>query len=422
MNLLVSMKLSQFFTKTSKTAAADADSINAKFLTQAGFIYKQMAGVYIFLPLGLRVLNKIEQIIREEMNVVGGNEVLMPALTLEENYEITGRDKTMADIFYHTSGAGESKIVLNPTHEEIVTPLVQKFVFSYQDLPRSVYQFQTKFRNEARAKSGLLRGREFRMKDMYSFHADEKDLDNYYDEVIKAYFKVYDRLGLGNGRTILTYASGGAFCKYSHEYQTLAEAGEDTIYICEKCNVAVNKEIAEEQNVCPKCGNKALVEKKAIEVGNIFKLMDKFTKPFKFFYQDEKGTQQVAQMGCYGIGPSRIMGTIVEVFNDEKGIIWPESVAPYKVCLMSLGKEEESREEAEKIYKKLLAKGVEVLFDDRENASAGEKLADADLIGLPYRVVVSKKTMEKGGIELKMRNSEDSKIITVEELLKIFSL
>jgi len=415
------MKISQLFTKTSKTSTADADSINAKLLTQAGFITKQMAGVYIFLPLGLRVLNKIEDIIREEMNTVGGNEVLMPTLTLEENYEVTGRDKTLNDVLFRTSGAGDSKMVLNPTHEEIVTPLVQKFVFSYQDLPKSVYQIQTKFRNEARAKSGLLRGREFRMKDMYSFHTDEKDLDKYYDEVIEAYFRVYERVGLGNGRTVLTYASGGAFSKYSHEYQTLAQSGEDTIFICEKCNIAVNKEIADEQNVCPKCGNKKLVEKKAIEVGNIFKLKDKFTTPFKFFYQDEKGKQQVAQMGCYGIGPSRILGTLVEVFHDDRGIIWPESVAPYKVYLMALGKEEEGKKEADKIYKQLVEEGIEVLYDDRENASAGEKLADADLIGLPYRVVVSKKTLEKGGVEIKARNSDKVEIIEVKKLIKIFN-
>ena len=415
------MKISQLFTKTSKTSTADADSINAKLLTQAGFITKQMAGVYIFLPLGLRVLNKIEDIIREEMNTVGGNEVLMPTLTLEENYEVTGRDKTLNDVLFRTSGAGDSKMVLNPTHEEIVTPLVQKFVFSYQDLPKSVYQIQTKFRNEARAKSGLLRGREFRMKDMYSFHTDEKDLDKYYEEVIEAYFRVYERVGLGNGRTVLTYASGGAFSKYSHEYQTLAQSGEDTIFICEKCNIAVNKEIADEQNVCPKCGNKKLVEKKAIEVGNIFKLKDKFTTPFKFFYQDEKGKQQVAQMGCYGIGPSRILGTLVEVFHDDRGIIWPESVAPYKVYLMALGKEEEGKKEADKIYKQLVEEGIEVLYDDRENASAGEKLADADLIGLPYRVVVSKKTLEKGGVELKARNSDKVEIIEVKKLIKIFN-
>ena len=410
------MKISQLFTKTSKTSTADADSINAKLLTQAGFITKQMAGVYIFLPLGLRVLNKIEDIIREEMNIVGGNEVLMPTLTLEENYEVTGRDKTLNDVLFRTSGAGDSKMVLNPTHEEIVTPLVQKFVFSYQDLPKSVYQIQTKFRNEARAKSGLLRGREFRMKDMYSFHTDEKDFDKYYEEVIEAYFRVYERVGLGNGRTVLTYASGGAFSKYSHEYQTLAQSGEDTIFICEKCNIAVNKEIADEQNVCPKCGNKKLVEKKAIEVGNIFKLKDKFTTPFKFFYQDEKGKQQVAQMGCYGIGPSRILGTLVEVFHDDRGIIWPESVAPYKVYLMALGKEEEGKKEADKIYKQLVEEGIEVLYDDRENASAGEKLADADLIGLPYRVVVSKKTLEKGGVEVKARNSEKINIIKAKDL------
>lgn len=415
------MKLSQLFTKTSKTLTADADSINAKLLTQAGFITKQMAGVYSFLPLGLRVLNKIENIIREEMNKVGGNEILMPALTLEENYEVTGRNETMDDVFFRTLGAGDSKMVLNPTHEEIITPLVQKFVFSYQDLPACVYQIQTKFRNEARAKSGLLRGREFRMKDMYSFHVDEKDLDTYYEEVIKAYFNVYDRVGLGNGQTILTYASGGSFCKYSHEYQAIVEAGEDTIYVCEKCAVAINKEIISEQDSCPVCGSKKLIEKKATEVGNIFKLKDKYTKPFGFYFQDETGAKQLVQMGCYGLGPSRVMGTIVEVCHDDKGIIWPENIAPYKIHLMSLGKEEESKVEAEKIYNELLKSGVEILYDDRISASAGEKLADADLIGLPYRIVVSKKTLEKGGVEIKARNSDDIKIVKAEELIKIFN-
>lgn len=415
------MKLSQLFTKTSKTLTADADSINAKLLTQAGFITKQMAGVYSFLPLGLRVLNKIENIIREEMNKVGGNEILMPALTLEENYEVTGRNETMDDVFFRTLGAGDSKMVLNPTHEEIITPLVQKFVFSYQDLPACVYQIQTKFRNEARAKSGLLRGREFRMKDMYSFHVDEKDLDTYYEEVIKAYFNVYDRVGLGNGQTILTYASGGSFCKYSHEYQTIVEAGEDTIYVCEKCAVAINKEIISEQDSCPVCGSKKLIEKKATEVGNIFKLKDKYTKPFGFYFQDETGAKQLVQMGCYGLGPSRVMGTIVEACHDDKGIIWPENIAPYKIHLMSLGKEEESKVKAEKIYNELLKSGVEILYDDRISASAGEKLADADLIGLPYRIVVSKKTLEKGGVEIKARNSDDIKIVKAEELIKIFN-
>ncbi len=409
------MKYSQFFGKTSKTIAADAESINAQLLTRGGFIAKQMAGVYNYLPLGLRVLTKIQNIIREEMNAVGGNEILMPALTQEESYVATGRSQM--DILFKTEGEGGTKLVLNPTHEEVVTPLVQKYTFSYRDLPVSVYQIQNKFRNEPRAKSGLLRGREFNMKDMYSFHASTDDLDGYYEKVKEAYFKVYERLGIGD-RTVLTYASGGTFSQYSHEFQTFAEVGEDTIYFCKKCEVAVNKEIINDlKNACPECGNNELEERNSVEVGNIFKLGIKYSNPFGFVYTDKEGKATPVQMGCYGMGPSRLMGALVEVFNDAKGIIWPKSVAPFQIHLVVLGADENVKKEAEKLYEKLTERGAEVLYDDRE-ASAGEKLADADLIGIPTRLLVSKKTLEQKSVEVKERSESEARLEKLSDILK----
>ena len=383
------MRYSNIFSKTSKSVASDADSVNAKLLTQAGFITKQIAGVYNYLPLGLRVLEKIKDIVREEMNNLGANEVLMPTLTLEESYTASGQDNI--DILYHLEGHGGSKLVLNQSHENVVTPLINNFVSSYRELPMAVYQIQTKFRNEPRAKSGLLRGREFCMKDLYSFHTSEEDLNEYYDKAIKAYYKIYERLGIGRDMTVLTYASGGVFSKYSHEFQTLCEVGEDTIFLCDKCKVGVNKEIINEQSTCPDCKGE-LVEKKSIEVGNIFKLMYRFTDAFKFNFTDTDGSSKRIPMGCYGIGISRVMGTLVEVFNDERGMIWPESVAPYKVHLLNLGANEEVKNKTEELYKQLLDNKVEVLYDDRD-LGAGEKLGDADLIGCPVRLVVSKKTL-----------------------------
>ncbi|TAN33406.1 prolyl-tRNA synthetase [Patescibacteria group bacterium] len=405
------MRYSQLFGKTSKTAPADADSVNAQLLTKGGFIAKQMAGVYNYLPLGLRVLTKIQNIIREEMNAIGGNEILMPALTLEESYKETGRDVVLADILFKSEGRDGSKMVLNPTCEEVITPLVKKFVFSHRDLPLAVYQIQNKFRNEPRAKSGLLRGREFNMKDLYSFHKDENDLNEYYEKAKQAYFNIYNRVGLGD-ITVLTYASGGAFSKYSHEFQTLTDIGEDTIYLCEKCKVAVNKEIIDEQKACPSCGNKKLIEQKAVEVGNIFKLRTKFSDAFSFYYADENGKQKIVEMGTYGIGPSRLMGALVEVFHDDKGIIWPEAVAPYQYHLLTIGKEAEAAKAGEKLYADLLKKDTEVLYDDRD-ASPGAKLADADLLGIPTRLVISKKTLEKNSVEVKKRNEKEAKLVAL---------
>ncbi|KKQ31362.1 MAG: Prolyl-tRNA synthetase [Candidatus Shapirobacteria bacterium GW2011_GWE1_38_10] len=401
------MKYSKLFGKTSKNVASDADSVNAKLLTQAAFIQKQISGVYNFLPLGLRVLTKIQNIIREEMNKIGGQEVLMPAMTQEENWITTGRN-TM-DVLFHLKGQGDTNLVLNPTHEEVITPLVQKYVFSYRDLPVALYQIQNKYRNEARAKSGLLRGREFSMKDLYSFHVDEADLNRYYDIVKQAYFKIYERIGIG-GKTVLTFSSGGNFSQFSHEFQTLNEGGEDTIYLCSKCRVAVNKEIINTQKTCPECGNDKLEAVKATEVGNIFKLRTKFSDAFKFFYSDSQGKEKIVEMGCYGMGPSRVMGTVVELCHDDAGIIWPKNIAPYQVHLVGLDGL------GEDLYQELLSKNIDVLFDDRD-IGAGAKFADADLIGIPVRLVASKRSQEKGGIEFKLRSEKESEIIEAKDLV-----
>lgn len=405
------MRQSQLFTRTVKELPKDETSYNAQALIRAGFIDKVGAGIYTFLPLGLKVLHKIMNIIREEINAVGGQEVLMPALTPKESWVATGRYENF-DALFKLSGSDKKEYALGATHEEIVTPLGGKFIFSYRELPLAIYQIQTKFRNEKRAKAGLIRGREFSMKDLYSFHIDQEDLDRYYEEVKVAYDKIYKRLGLGE-YTYLTYASGGTFSKYSHEFQTITEAGEDHVFVCEKCHVAVNQEIIAEQPNCPTCGNNKLIEKKGIEVGNIFKLGTKYSEPFGVKYKDQAGKDELTVMGCYGIGPSRVMGAIVELFHDDKGMIWPESVAPFKIHLLSLNE----NETATKIYNDLIKQGIEVLFDDRD-MQAGEKFADADLIGCPYRIIVSKKTLATGSVELKSRSQSASELVKIEELSK----
>lgn len=407
------MKQSKLFTKTKKEGPKDEVSINAQLLIRAGFIDKLMAGAYTFLPLGVRVMKKIENIIREEMEAIGGQEVFMPTLHPKENWMTTGRWETMDDL-YKVKDTSEREFALGATHEEVISPLMKKFVSSYKDLPLYAYQFQNKFRMELRSKSGLLRGREFMMKDLYSFHLTAEDLDEYYEKAKVAYSKIFERFGISE-KTHLTFASGGSFSKYSHEFQTISDAGEDIIYICNKCGLAINKEIKPETEKCPQCGGVDFREEKAIEIGNIFKLMNKYSRPFNLNITDEKGEQKEILMGCYGIGLSRAMGTIVEIFHDEKGMIWPESVAPFKAHLLSLGK----NEEAEKIYQELTSKGIEVLFDDRE-ASAGAKFADADLIGIPYRIVISEKSLTAGGAEVKKRSEDKSEIVEIEKLFSYF--
>ena len=406
------MKMCSMLTKTKKDVSSQETSINAQLLERAGYVNKLMAGVYSYLPLGLRVLTRIENIVRQEMNAIGGQELLMPTLQPREIWDTTGRWDTV-DVLYKLK-AHDRDLCLGPTHEEVITPLVGNYIQSYKDLPQAAYQIQTKFRNEARPKSGLLRGREFRMKDLYSFHRDEADLNSFYEKAIDAYKRIFERCGLGQ-LTYLTYASGGVFSKYSHEFQTITSYGEDHIFLCTQCKIAINKEIIEDQNACPSCQSQQLEESKSIEVGNIFKLKTRFTDAFKLSFTDAQGKQQPIVMGCYGIGTSRLVGAIVEVLHDDKGIIWPEEVAPYHVHLISLLKDD-ARTHADQLYKQLQDHGISVLFDDRPDVQAGAKFADADLLGMPVRIVISTKTMAQNGVEIKYRNATQSNIISQEQL------
>jgi prolyl-tRNA synthetase len=411
------MRLSQLFTKTSKTAPADETSKNAQLLIQAGFVHKEMAGVYSYLPLGLRVLRNIEKIIREEMDAIGGQEVYMPALQIKERYEMTGRwDDEVVDNWFKTKLVNGTEVGLGFSHEENLVPIAMNYVNSYRDLPFAPYQVQTKFRNELRSKSGLMRGREFLMKDMYSFSLNQAQHDAFYEKSQQAYRKVYDRLGLGS-RTFMTFASGGSFSKYSHEFQTLSDAGEDIVYLSREKNIAVNKEVLTDEVLAElKLKRADLEEVKAIEVGNIFSLSTKFSAPFDFRIADEKGEPQTIIMGCYGIGVSRVMGTIAELVSDEKGLVWAENVAPARVYIARLGDDAAVVKAADTLYAALQQQGIEVLYDDRD-ARPGEKFADADLMGIPWRVVVSPKTVEARKHELKARQSEESEQLDQQDII-----
>jgi len=406
------MRYSQLFGKTIKDAPRDEVSVNAKLLTRAGFIRKEVAGVYNFLPLGLRVVNKISNIARDEMNKAGGQELLLSAIQNKENWEKTGRWASF-DALFKIASKFEKEYALGPTHEEVLVPLAQEFILSYKDLPMYVYQIQTKFRDEARAKAGILRGREFLMKDFYSFHETEEDLNDFYEKMKGAYKKAYEKMGLS---VIETKADGGTFSDFSHEYQVITEAGEDEIIYCPGGDFSENTEIAKvaEGKQCD-LGHGALEKVKTIEVGNIFPLSDKFSKAFGLKYKNKNGEEKYVIMGCYGLGITRAMGAIVEVSHDDKGIIWPQNVAPYDVHLVHI-EDPQSEPWAKEAYEKLIDAGVEVLWDDRENASAGQKFADADLIGIPVRLVVSKK-VGKGKVEWKARTEESSEVISLKECI-----
>ncbi len=412
------MRQSELFTKTRKEAPTEEVAKNAQLLIRAGYIDKLMAGVYTYLPLGLRVLKNIEAIIRDEVNKAGAQEVLMPALQPKENWDITKRWDVYQDVFYKTDSLYGGTSALGPTHEEIVTPLVQQFVSSYRDLPVAVYQFQDKFRQEKRAKSGLLRGREFIMKDLYSFHASEDDFEMYYEIMKKTYAAIYKRCGIGH-KTFLTYASGGTFSKYSHEFQTITSAGEDLIYICDRCSVAINKEVKHEHAVCPECKADTFKEEKAIEVGNIFPLKTRFTDAFNFQFKDDTGALKPILMGCYGIGLGRVMGAIVEALADDKGLIWPEAIAPFRVHLIAIAGKDSLRvsEAATKLYGDMRNTGITVLYDDRD-VSAGSKFADADLLGMPYRIVISEKTLANEEVELRIRSTGEVKMLKLGEAIR----
>jgi len=423
------MLFSQLFTKTSKESTSDASSRNADLLTRGGFIFKSMAGVYSYLPLGLRVIRKIEQIVREEMDRIGGQEIQMSALSPKEYWETTGRwDTKVMDVLFHVPAAGDTEYALNPTHEEMITPLAKQFVNSYRDLPFAAYQIQTKFRNELRAKSGVMRGREFLMKDLYSFHASQEDLDRFYEVAQGAYDKVFERLGLSE-KTYLTYASGGTFSQYSHEYQVLLPNGEDTIYVSEEAEkqgkrIAINKEIYEAGvTVCPVTGGTAFREEKASEAANIFKLGTKFSSPFGLSFNDAEGKKKDVIMGCYGIGISRLMGIVAEAFSTEKALMWPAGISPFDVHIVPVARanDDEAFAVAMDLKKQFEAKGQAVILDDRLDASMGFKLGDSDLIGVPVRIVVSPKTLEQKTVEVLDRASGKTDMVPLDQALSILS-
>jgi prolyl-tRNA synthetase len=415
------MRQSKLFTKTKKESPADEIALNAELLIKAGFINKEMAGVYSYLPLGLKVIKKIENIIREEMNFVGGTEMKTTVLQNKEIWEKSNRwDDNIVDNWFKTKLKNGGEVGLSFTNEEAYANILKQYINSYKDLPVYPYDFKDIFRNEVRSKSGILRGREFYWKALYSFSKDEKEHEEFYEKMKDAYKNIFKRVGIGH-LTYLTFASGGSFSKFSHEFQTITGAGEDTIYIDENKELAINKEVYNDEVIeSLNLTKNNLIEKRAIEVGNIFSLGTRFSEPFDLKYKNEKGEDKLVIMGSYGIGLGRLMGTIVEVLSDDRGIIWPESVAPFKIHLLALGDDESIHQTSEKLYEQLIAQGIEVLFDDRKDVMAGEKFADADLIGIPHRLVVSKRSLEDGGYEIKKRTEEKGKVINLEELLNLF--
>ena len=404
------MRQSQLLSKTRKEAPKDEVSKNAKLLIRAGFVHKEMAGVYSFLPLGLRVLNKVNNIIREEMNAIGGQEILLTTLQDRELWEKTGRwNDVVVDNWFKTKLKNGTELGLGFTHEEPLTALMKNHIRSFRDLPIYPYQIQTKFRNETRAKSGIMRGREFLMKDLYSFSRDEKEHGLFYEKAKLAYMNIFDKVGIGE-MTHITSASGGTFSKYSDEFQTVTNAGEDTIYVCNECKTAINDEVIENKKSCHNCSSD-LKEKKSVEVGNIFNLGIRFSEALNLTYLDDDGKEIFVVMGSYGLGPTRLIGAIAEVLSDKDGLVWPKQVAPFDIHLVEIADENnEVRKVSEKVYSMLKNSGSQVLFDDRD-LRVGEKFKDSDLIGIPLRLVISKKTIAEKLYEIKERaNGEISKI------------
>jgi prolyl-tRNA synthetase len=417
------MRLSKLFTKTTKSVPGDETARNAQLLIQAGFIHKEMAGVYAYLPLGLQVLENIKQIVREEMNTIGGMEVMMTTLQPKDIWEKTDRwDDKKVDNWFKTKLANGTELGVGLTHEEPIVDALSSYLSSYRDMPVFVYQIQNKFRNELRAKSGLLRGREFVMKDMYSFATTQEQHEKLYAEAIQAYYRVYERLGLGDV-TYRTYADGGIFTdRFSDEFQTLSSIGEDTIYLDEEKKIAINEEIYTDEALAKLGRDKSkLVQKKGVEVGNTFHLESKYTDALDVYYTDEQGKKQSIIMGCYGIGISRLMGIIAEHFADEKGLAWPEAVAPANVYLVVLGESEAVTKAADALYDRLQKANVRVLYDDR-HIRPGEKFADAELMGIPYRIVVSEKTLAANQYEIKKRSESQSTLVNEAELDNLINI
>jgi prolyl-tRNA synthetase len=413
------MRMSQLFTKTLRSAPADEQALNAQLLIRAGYIYKEMAGVYAYLTLGLRVQENIKRIVREEMNAIGGQEIIMTNLQRQDLWEKTDRwDEEKVDVWFKTKLQNNTEVGLAWSHEEPITDMMKNYISSYRDLPASVYQFQTKLRNEIRAKSGIMRGREFVMKDLYSYSLDDEEHQKFYDSVMEAYLRVFERAGIGD-KTFVTYASGGAFTQFSHEFQTLTHAGEDIIYLDRDKKLAINKEVYTDEVINQLGLDRSTMEEvKASEVGNIFSFGTVKSEQLGLTYTDQDGKEKPVVLGSYGIGITRLMGVIAELFADDKGLVWPEAIAPYKVHIVRLGDKDETVKNADKLYSLLTESGIEVLYDDR-SLRVGESLSDADLIGIPHRVVVSDKTVASATLEWKKRTESEAKNISESELLKI---
>ena len=413
------MKVSQLFTKTTKQAPADETSKNAQLLIQAGYVYKVMAGVYAYTPLGFKTLENIKHIVREEMDSVQGQELIMSSLQRRDTWEDTGRwDDDAVDVWFKSKLKDGTDVGFGWSHEEPIVEMMKQHIVSYKDLPASVYQFQTKLRNELRAKSGIMRGREFVMKDMYSCSTDAAQHDAYYDSVIEAYTRVYARLGIG-ADTYVTFASGGAFTQFSHEFQTICEAGEDVIYVHREKNIAVNEEVMDDETLAKLGVKREELEKvKSVEVGNIFNFGTHKSEQMDFTYTNEQGERQYVHLGSYGIGITRLMGVLAEKFADSKGLVWPENVAPFKVYIARLGSSDQVVKAADELYISLTEKNIAVLYDDRD-VRPGEKFADADLLGMPHRIVISEKTVAQNVYEYKARTAPDASLENIERILQI---
>lgn len=415
------MRQSQLFTKTRKEAPKDEVSKNAELLIRGGFIHKEMAGVYVYLPLGFRVLEKIKNIVREEMNSIGGQEIIMSALQRKELWERTDRwNDTNVDVWFKSKLKNDTEIGFGWSHEEPIADMLKSFVTSFRDLPAYIYQFQTKFRNELRAKSGIMRGREFVMKDLYSFSIDEKAHQAFYGQITQSYLNIFKKIGIGDD-TFVTFASGGTFTQFSHEFQTITDAGEDAIYINKEKTIALNEEVMNDETLKKLGVKKEDLEKvKTAEVGNIFNFGTKKCEELGLVYSDAEGKKIPVWLGSYGIGITRLMGVVAEKFADEKGLVWPKEIAPFQIHLLTLGADNNISDLGDEIYKTLQAKGVEVLYDDRD-ARAGEKFADSDLLGIPTRVIVGEKTLESKMFEVKDRQTGAVRMLTLDHLLNEFA-
>jgi len=408
------MKRSQLFIKTQKDAPADEVSLNAQLLIRAGFVHKVMAGVYAYTPLGIRVVENIKQIVREEMDSIAGCELIMTALQRPDTWKGTGRwDDGAVDVWFKTHLKDGQEVGLAWSHEEAIIEMLKPHIVSYKDLPQSVYQFQTKFRNELRSKSGIMRGREFVMKDMYSVHTSQEDMDAYYDKVIEAYKRVFERLGIGD-KTFVTFASGGAFTKFSHEFQTICDAGEDTLYVDDAQTIAVNEEVLDDATAEIGIDKSSLKPVISAEVGNIFKFGTEKSEKMGFTFMDQEGVKKPLYLASYGIGITRVMGVIAEMMSDDKGLVWHTNISPFSVYLASIG---DVLEQADRLYSKLIDSGIEVLYDDRD-VRPGDKFADADLMGIPFRLVVSPRTLESQSVECRARNEDEPTEVSIDNIIE----